>query len=115
MTPQGARIAPRRSSPQDSCDLPEENDWTEVLGRAKLEAGVGSRDLQAPTKLAKNCNPSDVLGLAGTEEEEEEAPRTPRAATPGEKSRASAEDHSLVADWHSKLAHCKDVSGGQEA
>jgi len=106
LTPQGARIALRRSSPQDPWQLPEENGWAEVPGRAGLGAGSGPRDLQAPTQLAKSSNPFDVLGLAGTEDEEEAAPRTTRSATPGEKSRASAKDHSLVADWHSKLAHC---------
>jgi hypothetical protein len=104
LSPQGARIALLRSSPQDPWELPEENGWAEVPVRAELGARSGPRDLRVPTQLIKNSNPFDVLGLAGTEEEEEEAP--PGEKSPGEKSRASAKDHSLVADWHSKLAHC---------
>jgi hypothetical protein len=106
LTPQGARIALRRSSPQNSWELPEENGWAEVPGRAEMGAGMGSWDHQPPTKVATSCNPFDVLGLAGTEEEEEEEALGEKSATPGEKSRASAKDHSLVAEWHSKMAHC---------
>ena len=101
LTPQGARLALQRRSPQDPWELPEESGCAEVPGMAELGVGSTPRNLQAPSQLAKSCNPFDVLGLAGTEEqdEEESAPR-------GKMSEASADDHSLVAGWHSKLAHC---------
>ena len=104
LTPQGARLALQRRSPQDPWELPEESSWAEVPGRAGLGAGLTPRNLQAPTQLAKSSNLFDVLGLAGTEEEDEE--ESELRTTPGEKSKASAKDHSLVADWHSKQAHC---------